>query len=128
MPIYEYRCAQCSEGFERTLPISRYDEPQSCDVCGGEGKRLISKPHIIFAGDGWVSKNLRVEGQMRSKNERLDARQNEMKREAPGVRLAPNVGGERTESWTDAARLAADRGKDASTYEPMIRKEKENAK
>ena len=124
MPIYEYECRACAGRFERTFRISESDTPVACDVCGGAGKKLISFTHTIFAGDGWVSKNLRVAGQMRAKNERLDARSEERRRDEPGLRLAPNVGGERTESWSEAAKLASDRGRDVSSYEPLIRKEK----
>jgi hypothetical protein len=60
---------------------------------------------------------------MAEKNRRLDQKQAERKREAPGVRLAPNVEGERVGSWSEAKKLAESKGKDGSTYEPMIRKE-----
>jgi len=41
MPIYEYRCKECSNKFERMLEVSEFKSPQSCD-CGGESTRLIS--------------------------------------------------------------------------------------
>jgi hypothetical protein len=75
-------------------------------------------------GDGWASKNLRVASQMRRKNERLGAREREMKGDGTVPQLVPNVGGERTESWSDAAKLAKDRGHDASGYEHRAREEK----
>jgi hypothetical protein len=80
-------------------------------------------PNVIFKGDGWVSKNLRVAGQMADKNKRLDQKQNERKREAPGVKLAPNVDGERVGSWSEAKKLAESQGKDGSTYNAKIREE-----
>ena len=46
-----------------------------------------------------------------------------MKRDAPGMRLAPNVDGERTGTWTEAKKLAESKGKDASSYDPMIKRE-----
>jgi putative FmdB family regulatory protein len=122
MPTYTYECSVCGEPFERVLHMSESDEPQTCQ-CGGLGKKTISMPNVIFKGDGWVSKNLRVAGQMAEKNRRLDQKQAERKREAPGVRLAPNVEGERVDSWSDAKKLAESKGKDGSTYDPMIRKE-----
>lgn len=123
MPTYEYQCSTCSEVFECRLSVADSDTPQSC-ACGGPGTKLISLPSFILKGDGWVGKNLRIEGQMRKKNERLDARQNELRREAPVATLVPNVAGERTESWSEAQSLAASRGKDASTYTPMVAAEK----
>lgn len=46
MPVYEYRCRDCETEYTRFLPISRYKEQTHCD-CGGEGKKLISAPHVI---------------------------------------------------------------------------------
>jgi hypothetical protein len=60
---------------------------------------------------------------MEKKNQRLDAKQNERKRDAPMVTLAPNVGGERVESWSEASKLAASKGKDTSGYDALARKE-----
>jgi hypothetical protein len=76
-------------------------------------------------GDSWAGKNMTLLSQMNAKNERLDRKQEEKKRDLKGImRLAPNVGGERVDTWSEAARLAASRGKDVSSYEPMVRKEK----
>jgi putative FmdB family regulatory protein len=47
MPIYEYRCASCSERFEEL--VRRPDETVACPECGGaEVERLLS----VFAGVG----------------------------------------------------------------------------
>ena len=126
MPTYEYRCESCSHEFERLLRMSQSDEPQTCPECGvTPAKRRISLgTGFILSGDGWAGKNIRVAGQMAEKNRRLDAKQNEMKRDAPSVSLAPNVDGERVGSWAEAQKLAASKGKDASTYESVVRKEK----
>lgn len=126
MPTYEYRCESCSHEFERLLRMSQSDEPQACPECGvTPAKRRISLgTGFILSGDGWAGKNIRVAGQMADKNRRLDAKQNEMKRDAPAVTLAPNVNGERVGSWAEAQKLAASKGKDASTYETVVRKER----
>ena len=50
-----------------------------------------------------------------------------MKRDGPGITLAPNVSGERVESWADAQKLAASKGKDTSSYESLVRKERSTA-
>ena len=55
---------------------------------------------------------------------RLDAKQRERRNDAPTATLAPNVDGERVGSWSDAAKLAKSKGKDASGYEARARKEK----
>jgi hypothetical protein len=41
--------------------------------------------------------------------------------------LAPNVDGERTDSWSDATKLAKSKGKDTSGYEKYARKERSGA-
>lgn len=125
MPTYAYHCDACDLDFEKILPISRYDEPQNCPDCtAGPAKKMVTRPNFILRGDGWAGKNNRIANQMRKKNQRLDSKQNEMKRDAPSVTLVPNVGGERTESWADASKLAASQGKDTSGYDRMARKEK----
>lgn len=127
MPTYEYKCPnkKCRvDEFERFLPIAEYDSPQKCEKCGTLGTKLVSAPGLIFVGDGWASKNNRIAGQMAEKRRRVGEKQNERQRDAPGVSLVPNVNGERTETWADAAKLAASKGKSAATYAPKVRAER----
>lgn len=125
MPFYSYFCNECEK--ENTLRVSMedHDKKQPCPECGTLTERVF-KPctNMIFKGDGWSTKNERVKAQMRAKNQKLTARQNEMKRDAPNVALAPNVDGERVDSWSDAQKLAKSKGKDTTSYEPLIAKEK----
>lgn len=123
MPVYEYECPKCG-AFEMVLRISQSDDPQSCPKCGEEAKKLISKTGFVLKGDNWPGKAARVRGQMRKKNRKLDAKQNERLRDQPPVTLAPNVDGERTGTWAEAKKLARSKGKDTSTYDSMVRKEK----
>lgn len=122
MPTYTYECSVCGAPFERVLHMSESEDPQTCD-CGGPGRKTISMPNVIFKGDGWVSKNLRVAGQMTEKNRRLDHKQAERKREAPGISLAPNVDGDRVDTWSEAKKLAESKGKNAESYDAKIREE-----
>lgn len=126
MPTYEYRCPKCEKPFEVFLPMSRYDESQNCPECGeGPAVRLVSGgAGFILKGDDWASKNNRVKGQMASNRQRAGVRQKEMVRDAPSVTLVPNVAGERTESWSDASKLAASKGKDTAGYDSRAAKEK----
>lgn len=126
MPTYEYRCESCAHEFERVLRMSECSDPQACPECGTSPatKRVSAGAGFILSGDGWTGKNIRVANQMAEKNRRLDAKQNEMKRDAPSVTLAPNVDGERVGSWAEAQKLAASKGKDASTYDSVVRKER----
>ena len=125
MPTYEYRCGSCELEFELFLRMAQSDEPQACPACDATpAKKLVSLGGgFILAGDGWVGKNLRIANQMKEKNRRLNSKQDELKREAPAVTLAPNVDGERVGSWSEAQKLAASKGKDASTYNTNVRKE-----
>ena len=128
MPTYAYQCLTCELAFDKKLPLAQYKDPQECPECGGETKKLVTMPRFNLAGDGWQSKNQRVRQHMSEKNRRLKVKEEEMKRDAPGMKLAPNVAGERTESWSEAQKLAADKGLDTASYEPMIRKEQELTK
>jgi putative FmdB family regulatory protein len=122
MPTYDYECPACKAAFERHLPLDRYDEPQACE-CGSTAKKVISSVGFILKGDSWPSKNIRVSGQMATKNKRLTVKQNERQREQPAVTLAPNVNGERVGTWSDAQKLAASKGLNAQSYTPNVRKE-----
>lgn len=49
MPLYEFGCPQCGV-FERYLPVSEYDSPQTCK-CGEVAQRQISKPYVFVKSD-----------------------------------------------------------------------------
>jgi hypothetical protein len=106
-------------------PLSQCSDPYACPDCEKPTKKLVTQVGVIFKGDGWASKNGRVARQMREKNRRLAGKEDEMRREAPGMALVPNVGGERVESWSDATRLAKSKGKQTGGYEKLARKEKQ---
>lgn len=128
MPIYSYRCDTCETEFDRMLPMSQHADPQECEECGNTARKIIVPVNFNLPGDDWASKNGRIQKQMRERRDRLAGKEREMKREAPGVRLAPNVEGERVGSWAEAQRLAASKGKDTASYEPLVRKENEAKK
>jgi putative FmdB family regulatory protein len=123
MPFYEFRCPACDTTFDIRLAVSDRDNPQPCKGCGATASRQITAPMFNLPGDDWPGKASRVAKQMERKNQRLGAKQNERKRDAPMVTLAPNVGGERVESWAEASKLAASKGKDTSGYDALSRKE-----
>lgn len=45
MPLYRYRC-EAGHGFERMVPLARFDEAQSCE-CGQGAVRVICAPMVI---------------------------------------------------------------------------------
>jgi len=126
MPIYAYQCTndECEKEFELHLPFAEYDKTQVCPVCETSADKQITPVGFVLKGDSWPGKNLRIKSQMAAKNQRLAGKENEKKRDAPPVQLAPNVEGERVASWSDAKKLAGSKGKDTSSYDSLIRKEK----
>ncbi len=42
MPVYTYRCQQCSDNFEKIQPMSLASEPQPCPTCESESDRVMS--------------------------------------------------------------------------------------
>ena len=123
MPTYVYECDVCEIAYEEMVPLARYKEPQPCPKCGKLHEQVIQPVGFNLVGDGWTGKNLRIAGQMRKKNERLDRKQNEFKMDGGVPTLAPNVGGERVGSWAEATKLAKDKGKDTSGYKRLAQKE-----
>lgn len=54
MPIYEYRCRECTEEFEVMQKIS--DRPlRKCRSCGGRLDKLLSQTAFVLRGSGWYS-------------------------------------------------------------------------
>lgn len=115
MPQYTYKCTSCETTFDKMVSRSDYSQPQAC-VCGCEGKRVVGDVSFVLAGDGWVGKNQKIKGQMARKNVGLASKGIERRHDAPGIRLAPNVNGERVDTWDEAAKLAKSQGLDADTY------------
>ena len=125
MPIYEFQCTDpnCGVEFEMLLPFDQYQDPQVCPDCGSPANKLVSLGDFVLKGDGWAGKAVRIKGQMKKKNERISARQRERYGNNPH-KVTPNVDGERVDSWAEAKKLAASKGKVADTYDPMVAKER----
>lgn len=52
MPTYEYECSKCLRVFEVRQRIT--ETPlETCDVCGGPVRRLLSAAPFILKGEGW---------------------------------------------------------------------------
>lgn len=126
MPTYTYKCAACDDEFERVVPFSDAKAPQTCQ-CGQQAARTLSGVSFMLKGDEWAGKNIKIRGQMDQKNRVLEGKQSEQKRHMQSMQLAPNVDGERVDSWADAKKLAAERGKSTSTYDALIQREQTGA-
>lgn len=54
MPIYDYRCPECSEEVESQLALSDLDKVQRCPVCGSYMKRVCGNSGgFRLKGNGW---------------------------------------------------------------------------
>ncbi|UCG77805.1 MAG: FmdB family transcriptional regulator [Nitrospirota bacterium] len=52
MPIYEYKCSDCSEEMEFIQKFS--DDPiEECPKCKGRLEKLISANSFVLKGSGW---------------------------------------------------------------------------
>lgn len=123
MPIYEFQCEECELEFERVLSFADYAAPQSCPECQGACKKLVSSCDFVLKGDDWPGKAIRVKDQMKKKNARLDRKMKD--HHAPPLgKLVPNVNGEQVDTWSDAKKLAASKGKDTDSFAPLVEKEK----
>ena len=52
-PLYAYACS-CGRTFDAYLPLSRYDEPQTCE-CGKRAQKVLGLNYIQAAFDPYVS-------------------------------------------------------------------------
>lgn len=54
MPIYEYKCDECSSVYEELVRLS--DPSPPCPDCGNENvERLISQTSFQLKGNGWYA-------------------------------------------------------------------------
>jgi putative FmdB family regulatory protein len=52
MPVYEYQCKACHQEFEYQQRMSDPDKT-TCETCGGDLDRLISRTAFALKGSGW---------------------------------------------------------------------------
>ena len=58
MPTYDYQCRSCGHTIEVIHPMSE-DGPATCQVCGGELRRILHPAGIIFKGSGFYKTDSR---------------------------------------------------------------------
>jgi len=52
LPKYDYRCTACGHVYEKR---EGFDAPavQTCPLCEGQARRVLTAPAIVFKGSGW---------------------------------------------------------------------------
>jgi len=130
MPTYEYRCPKC--GTVKEIIHSIKDDPDiACEPCARGGAEVYMD-RVISGGSGFILGSTETMGWREKrlhhkKNAELGLKQME-RYGSQGTELVPNVGGEATESWEDAAKIAKEKGKDSLTYAKKVAEEKHTSK
>lgn len=69
MPVYEYECTACKGRFERKQSFSE-ESIKVCPTCGGETRRVLHAPGIVFKGSGWyITDSRKSESSSESKSD-----------------------------------------------------------
>jgi putative FmdB family regulatory protein len=58
LPTYDYQCRSCGTIIEVIHPMIE-DGPSTCEVCGGEMRRILHPAGIIFKGSGFYKTDSR---------------------------------------------------------------------
>lgn len=58
MPLYDYECRNCGHRVEVLHGVNE-SGPAACQRCGGNMRKLLSAPAIVFKGSGWAKKDFR---------------------------------------------------------------------
>ncbi len=53
MPVFEYRCLECGERFDRVV-LPGEEEPEACPSCGGAIRRAFGRVAAVFQGWGFA--------------------------------------------------------------------------
>lgn len=61
MTTYEYRCDHDGESFELSVPLGTAPPSISCELCGGEARRVFSKPMLTSPRRGLATMIERAE-------------------------------------------------------------------
>lgn len=126
MNRYDYKCPEC--GIVEEHMHSMKDDPEiKCSNCDTVMERQIGLGGGFSIRGGSASIHWKEKRNRLKKREELGPKQQERYGHmAP--KPAPNVGGERCDSWSDAQKLAKSKGLNTDSYKPMVEKEKKEKK
>lgn len=122
MPRYDFKCTneECGLIQEFVLRISESDQLIPCSHCKSDMKRTFIAANwegqMVLRGE-WPGKLMKENDYRVKRSEQMAKRQKD-NHFVPT--LAPNVGGERTDSWGDAKKLARDKGLDTTYYDEKV--------
>ena len=113
MPKYLLSCKNCDTLTEKIHSIKDV-VVFTCGSCGQELVKMIGNPNIHLKGDNWTGKLLK-EKELRTKNSMLLDRKQRIEHKPDKV--LPNVDGEVVSSWSEAKKLAKDKGYNTASYD-----------
>jgi putative FmdB family regulatory protein len=90
VPVYDYACTQCGRTVEVTHGVHAHG-PSVCEVCGGQMRKLLSTPAIVFKGSGWAKKDAQAASHARNTQKSTSA--SGSSGSAAGSATAPAAGG-----------------------------------
>jgi putative FmdB family regulatory protein len=72
LPAYDYRCESCSHQYEKR---EGFDAPplQECPLCGGQARRVIYAPLILFKAQGFYVTDNRKPSPMGSSSKEVES-------------------------------------------------------
>lgn len=103
MPLYEYKCQQCSRHTEKRQKFSDA-EITVCPHCGGHLQRVITAPAIAFKGGGWYADGY---GNAKPKSSGEGSASSEGKTEGSGSESTPKTAADSSSSPAPTAAPAA---------------------
>jgi len=123
MPTYDYFCSYCDRVEEHIHLIS--EEPEYlCQSCGTSMEIRISHNGTGFIMKGGSPAIHYREKLQRLKNSEKIKKKQQEKWGNSGPKIAPNIAGVRTDSWSDAQKMAKEAGMNHESYTPYVEKEK----
>lgn len=67
--IYQYFCEKCEKILEVDFPFGKSKSTIKCD-CGEISSKYYGEIGIVFRGDGWSSKDMKIDKQMEERNKK----------------------------------------------------------